>query len=329
MHPSVSRVVMPLQCTPGSPATTELDTASETESLDDTLEAVLEGDLSGMFLGNPATIRDVIHAPSLIPSSGQAASGSFSKNRSRSRSPSRRSYNAYAASALALEDPSCHDAHFEWDHHSMFEMHYRQEEEVEEPEPKQKQQWVAVRGPPLMPSGSRVNPFDPITACRADGLPRSFATGAGFAALFGGAAMHSRVIMEMAASLPADLQHRGKELLREAASAGVRLMGMSHSIHSAANRHLMEALGETRARGLRWFYIGISERPTCRYKEHVEAGYDTMLLWMLADSSESGALERALINKWRGHPCCKNVGGGGLHASGGKPHFLYIVSQRS
>ena len=327
--PSDAREAMPLCCISSSPAVTELDTASEPESLDDMLEVVLECDLAGFGLGDQPATRDVLHTPSLIPSSSQAAPGSFSKRCSRSRSPRRILHNMHATYALAREDPPNHDADFGWEHHSMFEMYYREAEEVKEQELAPKQRWVAVRGPPLMPSGSYVHRCDPVTACRADGLPLSFAIGAGFAALFGGTSKHSAIIMEMAAFLPADLQHRGEELLREAAAAGVRLMGTGHSILVAANRHLLEALGERRAKGLRRFYIGITERPTYRYKEHVEAGYDTMLLWMLASSAESASLEQALINKWRGHPCCKNVGAGGLHASGGKPHFLYIVSQRS
>ena len=62
--PSASRVVTPPCCISSSPAITELDTASEPESLDDMLEAVLEGDLSGFCLGDQPVTRDVFHAPS-------------------------------------------------------------------------------------------------------------------------------------------------------------------------------------------------------------------------------------------------------------------------
>lgn len=73
------------------------------------------------------------------------------------------------------------------------------------------------------------------------------------------------------------------------------------------------------------FYIGISERPVERFLEHQASGYGEMHVSLHPDSKSSGDMEKCLINKWQSHVCCMNRGPGGLRASGGKPHFCYIV----
>ena len=75
----------------------------------------------------------------------------------------------------------------------------------------------------------------------------------------------------------------------------------------------------------REFYIGITERPCERFRDHQSAGYSKMALWMHMSSRSSAATERALIAAHRSSPLMRNIGPGGERASCAQPHFLYIV----
>jgi hypothetical protein len=82
----------------------------------------------------------------------------------------------------------------------------------------------------------------------------------------------------------------------------------------------------------RLFYIGITEHVPIRWfgdgrgmRGHCEL-YDLLILLAIAPNSTiTGDAEDVLIKKWRKHRFCRNVGDGRLHASMGRPHYLYLV----
>jgi len=78
------------------------------------------------------------------------------------------------------------------------------------------------------------------------------------------------------------------------------------------------------------FYIGITEDPRRRFAEHCERmEWERMtLLVQAANSSTTGSLERALLADFGQSYMCLNIGRGGERASGGSPHFLYMLLAR-
>ena len=76
-------------------------------------------------------------------------------------------------------------------------------------------------------------------------------------------------------------------------------------------------------------YLGITENVGRRWSEHSML-WDSMVVLAEAGSSQITArLERQLLLEFRGHLLCQNFGPGGERASGGSPHFLYMVVRRS
>ena len=76
------------------------------------------------------------------------------------------------------------------------------------------------------------------------------------------------------------------------------------------------------------FYIGITENPSRRFEEHlaVQGSWTRMVILCKAHSSNDTAyLERGLINQHRDNIRCINIGRGGECASGGSPHYLYLL----
>ena len=76
------------------------------------------------------------------------------------------------------------------------------------------------------------------------------------------------------------------------------------------------------------FYIGITENPSRRFEEHqaVQGSWTRMVILCKALSSNDTAyLERGLINQHRDNIRCMNIGRGGECASGGSPHYLYLL----
>ena len=78
------------------------------------------------------------------------------------------------------------------------------------------------------------------------------------------------------------------------------------------------------------FYVGITENVVRRYDEHIESSLcgpaPIMVVLVQADSSATtAALERQLLAAYLYSPCCMNVGRGGERASGGSPHYLYVL----
>jgi hypothetical protein len=78
----------------------------------------------------------------------------------------------------------------------------------------------------------------------------------------------------------------------------------------------------------RHFYIGITERPAERFRDHQADGFSTMALWIYEDSRWSAAAEKALIREHRGCQLMLNIGQGGERRSAAKPHFLYVVLKK-
>jgi len=78
------------------------------------------------------------------------------------------------------------------------------------------------------------------------------------------------------------------------------------------------------------FYIGITEDPRRRFAEHCERmEWERMtILVQAASSSTTGSLERALLEDFGQSYMCLNIGRGGERASGGSPHFLYVLLAR-
>ena len=76
------------------------------------------------------------------------------------------------------------------------------------------------------------------------------------------------------------------------------------------------------------FYIGITENLERRQEEHFgpRSCWTRIICLAYATSSRvTASLERTLVDRWRGHLRCQNVGDGGGHASAGSPHFLYLL----
>jgi hypothetical protein len=76
------------------------------------------------------------------------------------------------------------------------------------------------------------------------------------------------------------------------------------------------------------FYIGITENPSRRFEEHqaVQGSWTRMVILCKALSSNDTAyLERGLISQHRDNIRCINIGRGGECASGGSPHYLYLL----
>jgi len=78
------------------------------------------------------------------------------------------------------------------------------------------------------------------------------------------------------------------------------------------------------------FYIGITEDPRRRFAEHCERmEWERMtILVQAASSSTTGSLEKALLADFGQSYMCLNIGRGGERASGGSPHFLYVLLAR-
>ena len=76
------------------------------------------------------------------------------------------------------------------------------------------------------------------------------------------------------------------------------------------------------------FYIGITENLERRQEEHFgpRSCWTRIICLAYATSSRvTASLERTLVDRWRGHLRCQNVGDGGGRASAGSPHFLYLL----
>lgn len=136
------------------------------------------------------------------------------------------------------------------------------------------------------------------------------------------------LIASMAQSVPEGCQQRAHNLLDAAWRSGIALMGVPMSIHQHAMNRIAEKLERVTPRNTE-MYIGITESPCQRYTNHQASGYTYMVLYICSDSRQSGSLERSLLSIWRGHHQCVNQGPGGERASGGRPHFLYIVFRHS
>ena len=82
------------------------------------------------------------------------------------------------------------------------------------------------------------------------------------------------------------------------------------------------------------FYVGITETPRRRFLEHSElspVGPDPIMVVLVEaeTSATTAALEMQLLEKYRYMSRCANLSGGGEGASGGSPHFLYVLEGRS
>lgn len=96
----------------------------------------------------------------------------------------------------------------------------------------------------------------------------------------------------------------------------------------AASRHVIQDV----CRNGRSFYVGITENPQRRWEEHVRESsqsWDYMEILIQAPSAAvTSPVERMLIDEWGGWAgqfLCHNVGGGGERASGGMPHYVYLL----
>lgn len=77
------------------------------------------------------------------------------------------------------------------------------------------------------------------------------------------------------------------------------------------------------------FYIGITESPHRRFREHSEGGGQTwermVVLVQAVSSSTTASLERELLREFGDRTLCHNNSAGGEGASAGSPHFLYML----
>jgi hypothetical protein len=78
------------------------------------------------------------------------------------------------------------------------------------------------------------------------------------------------------------------------------------------------------------FYIGITESPHRRFREHCEGRgqvWESMVvLVQAATSATTASMERALLREFGDRTRCHNISAGGEGASSGSPHFLYILT---
>ena len=82
------------------------------------------------------------------------------------------------------------------------------------------------------------------------------------------------------------------------------------------------------------FYVGITEDPRRRFLEHCDlspVGPDPLMVVLVEaeTSATTAALEQQLLQRFRYMIRCANVSGGGERASGGSPHYLYVLEGRS
>jgi hypothetical protein len=148
---------------------------------------------------------------------------------------------------------------------------------------------------------------------------RAFAAGAAFSqALMGN--IHARMMsVDVTQNLPSYSQDSGKAILnRVATTPGIRIMTGAKPFEEA-NAVIAERSVACQ------FYAGITERPVERWQEHQGSAYRSMFLWTFPDSGASGSLEKAVIDRWMGHPNSMNIGAGGLRATAAQPHFFYVV----
>ena len=131
------------------------------------------------------------------------------------------------------------------------------------------------------------------------------------------------VVGSMARSLPEGVDDVGYNILKQVARMpGIRLMGApSSAVQQAAQlvRSRLQMNSDLH------FYVGITERPEHRFKDHQGSGYSEMWLHIFPNSQYSGSAEHGLIKELKPLPQCQNVGAGNERASGGRPHFLYIA----
>ena len=77
------------------------------------------------------------------------------------------------------------------------------------------------------------------------------------------------------------------------------------------------------------FYIGITESPHRRFREHSEGGGQTwermVVLVQAVSSSTTASLERELLREFGDRTLCHNNSAGGEGAWAGSPHFLYML----
>ena len=93
--------------------------------------------------------------------------------------------------------------------------------------------------------------------------------------------------------------------------------------HSIARRIRVIASGSA-------FYIGITENPANRWASCHARRYDFMEILAEAPTSRTtSALERQLLLNFGAEFLCENISGGGETASGGSPHFCYVVVRRN
>ena len=143
-------------------------------------------------------------------------------------------------------------------------------------------------------------------------LPDTATVAGGFSAMLVAQAFRHAI-----APLPApllELTFDGWETIEELVRQGVR----------ESRRRIRDVVRDGQA-----FYIGITENPVRRWAEHQLPGHhtwDTMEILVKAPSSAvTGPIEKDLIEEFRGHFLCHNVGRGGEHASAGMPHFAYLL----
>ena len=118
--------------------------------------------------------------------------------------------------------------------------------------------------------------------------------------------------------------HQLKELCRQ---PDVRLMQVCSNVPREA-----EAKVRLRMQSSHYheFYVGISERPLCRFDEHrAGRGFELFWLWVFDSSSESAAAEKALLHNLIDCSACLNRGHGGERASAGRPHYMYIAWRKA
>lgn len=140
--------------------------------------------------------------------------------------------------------------------------------------------------------------------------------------LRGSVASHD-LVTSLADSLPANLRSLAAAQLRQlSGTPGIRLMPVTEHVALDVEARVRQKL---QSDPVVQFYVGISERPSERFSQHKENGFNQLWLYVFRTSAESGGAERASISRLRQYPQCLNIGSGNERASQGQPHFMYVA----
>lgn len=114
--------------------------------------------------------------------------------------------------------------------------------------------------------------------------------------------------------------------LRWSAGTGGRLRA---NLANDGTDHYTHALQAVNALSDMSFYIGITEDPVRRWRQH-SSRFDSVTVLVEASGSHvTGPLEERLLAFFRGRLMgCLNVGRGGESPTNGTPHYLYVAVRR-